>query len=99
MPKNVGYVMDSINKEVHISYKEMEDLVTCHIDKALEISALFGRKLALIEVIYPEVFHDYKIKYIRPYNAELVLVSIPNERVEDTKAFYKALDMKCVVAA
>jgi hypothetical protein len=90
--------MDTVNQEIHISYEVEEDLIDCFFDKTMEIAALKRKKLALIEVIYPEVWEDYKIETIRQFNKELTLISVPEERVEALKAFYKALDMKCVVS-
>lgn len=99
MSKNIGYVMDTINRKISISYEVEEDLIGCFIDKVLEIAALRGKKLALVEVTYPEVFEDYKIKILRPYNKDLTLISIPVEKVEKLKDFYKVLNMKCLVSA
>lgn len=99
MPKKIDYVMNSVNREISIRYEVEEDLINCFLDKTMEIAALRGKKLALIEVIYPEVFEDYGIKCIRPYNKDLYLISVPSGRVEDLKAFYKALSMKCLVSA
>lgn len=98
MTKNVGYVMDTINREISISYEVEEDLIECFIDKSLEIAALRRKKLALVEVTYPEVFQYYKVKVIRPYNKDLTLISIPVEKVEKLKDFYKVLNMKCIVS-
>ena len=98
MSKNVSYVMDTVNREISISYEVEEDLIECFIDKSLEIAALRGKKLALVEVTYPEVFQDYKVKVIRPYNKDLTLISIPVEKVEKLKDFYKVLNMKCLVS-
>ncbi len=98
MNRNYSYSMDCINKEVSIYYEDEEDLIDCFIDKSVEIAALKSKKLALVEVIYPEVFESYKITLIRPFNTEMSLITVPNEHVNDLKDFYKALDKKCVVS-
>lgn len=90
--------MDTVNRKISINYEVEEDLIECFIDKSLEIASLRCKKLALVEVIYPEVFQDYKIKILRPYNKELTLISIPVEKVEKMKDFYKVLNMKCLVS-
>lgn len=98
MSSKVSYMVNSFINEVMIEFKDEEDLIECYTEKSLEIAATYGKKLALVEVTYPEVFESYKVNIIRPFNAELTLVTVPNERVNDLKEFYKALNMKCVVS-
>lgn len=98
MTSKVGYSINSIEKHVSIDYIEEEDLIECYSDKLLEISELYGKKIGLVEAIYPEVFEAYGVKYIRPFNQRLSLVTIPSGKVKELADFYKALDMKYVVS-
>lgn len=98
MSSKVGYMVNSITREVSIDYEDEEDLIECYTGKSLEIAAMRGKKIALVEVVYPEVFESYKVTIVRPFNEKMTLVTVPNERVENLKDFYKALNMKCVVS-
>ena len=83
MPKNVGFMCDTISKEVSIDYETYEDLINCFLSKASEFSAVNKSRLCLVssslelyiksdfpDIIQLEYFNE-KLKWILVQNADM----------------------------